>query len=70
MSVNSFHPRHYPYPCVLDPYPSQVNLTVYEGQTAEEAVVAFCREHLSDDVSACIRQLLPIALEKLEGVAA
>jgi hypothetical protein len=41
-------------------------LTVLAGQNAEDAVVAFCREHMTDDVSACIRQLIPTVLEQLE----
>eukprot|EP00600_Ochromonadales_sp_CCMP1393_P002950 CAMPEP_0174980652 /NCGR_PEP_ID=MMETSP0004_2-20121128/15465_1 /TAXON_ID=420556 /ORGANISM="Ochromonas sp., Strain CCMP1393" /LENGTH=210 /DNA_ID=CAMNT_0016232333 /DNA_START=199 /DNA_END=831 /DNA_ORIENTATION=- len=42
------------------------NLLVYEGQNAEEAVVAFCRENVPDDVSSCIRQLLSTVIEKME----
>ena len=40
------------------------------GQNAEEAVVVFCREHMPKDVSSCIRQLLPVVLEKLDETAA
>jgi hypothetical protein len=40
------------------------DLNVLEGQDVEDAVVAFCREHVSSDVSACIRQLLPDVLER------
>ncbi|KAJ1430066.1 hypothetical protein B484DRAFT_449092 [Ochromonadaceae sp. CCMP2298] len=43
------------------------DLVVYEGQNAEEAVVAFCRENLPDDVSTCIRELLSTVIEKMEG---
>lgn len=42
------------------------NLVVLEGQNAEDAVVAFCRENVPDDVSSCIRQLLSTVIEKLE----
>ena len=44
-----------------------LDLIVLEGQDPEEAVVSFCREHLSEDVAACIRQLLPTVLDKLDG---
>eukprot|EP00596_Hydrurales_sp_CCMP1899_P007368 CAMPEP_0119037554 /NCGR_PEP_ID=MMETSP1177-20130426/5987_1 /TAXON_ID=2985 /ORGANISM="Ochromonas sp, Strain CCMP1899" /LENGTH=186 /DNA_ID=CAMNT_0006998999 /DNA_START=182 /DNA_END=742 /DNA_ORIENTATION=+ len=44
---------------------NEVKLLVYEGQNAEEAVVEFCRENVSDDIPACIRQLLPVVIEKL-----
>ena len=40
------------------------DLTVTEGQNVEDAVVSFCREHVSSDVAACIRQLLPDVLER------
>ena len=43
---------------------------VLVGQNAEEAVVVFCREHMPKDVSSCIRQLLPVVLEKLDETAA
>jgi hypothetical protein len=39
-------------------------LNVVEGQNVEDAVVVFCREHVSSDVAACIRQLLPDVLER------
>jgi hypothetical protein len=42
-----------------------VKLIVYENQNAEEAVVEFCRTNAAEDVSACIRQLLPIVIDKL-----
>ena len=41
-----------------------LDLEIMEGQNVEDAVVAFCREHVKADVSACIRQLLPEVLEK------
>ena len=44
-------------------------LTVLAGQNAEDAVVAFCREHMTDDVSACIRQLIPTVLEQMEQMS-
>jgi len=40
------------------------DLLVREGQNVEDAVVLFCREHVSADVAACIRQLLPDVLER------
>jgi len=40
-------------------------LLVHEGQDAEEAVVAFCREHLPSEVSTCIRHLLDNVMESL-----
>jgi hypothetical protein len=43
------------------------DLIVYEGQNAEEAVVVFCREKVPDDVSSCIRQLVAVVLEHMEG---
>jgi hypothetical protein len=43
------------------------NLLVHEGESAEEAVVAFCRENVPDDVSTCIRQLIGTVVEKLEN---
>lgn len=46
------------------------DLVVLKGQNAEEAVVVFCREHMPEDVSSCIRQLLPVVLEKLDEVSA
>jgi hypothetical protein len=46
----------------------EIALNIYEGQSGEDAVVAFCREHVADEVSACIRQLLPSVLERLEEI--
>jgi hypothetical protein len=43
-----------------------LDLYVYEDQSAEEAVAEFCAKHMSDDLSACIRQLLPTVLERME----
>jgi hypothetical protein len=40
-------------------------LFVHEGQDAEEAVVAFCREYLPSEVSTCIRHLLDSVMESL-----
>lgn len=42
------------------------DLLVHEGQNAEDAVVVFCRENVPDDVSSCIRQLLPTVLEQVD----
>ena len=44
---------------------NEAKLVVYEGQSAEEAVMEFCQANAADDVSACIRQLLPVVIEKL-----
>jgi hypothetical protein len=41
------------------------DLLIYEGQNPEEAVVAFCRTNVPDDVSSCIRQLLTTVLDKI-----
>merc|ERR1712146_172537 len=41
-----------------------LDLKIHEGQNVEDAIVTFCREHVIDDVSGCIRQLLPEVLEK------
>jgi hypothetical protein len=48
----------------------EIALNIYEGQSGEDAVVSFCREHVADEVSACIRQLLPSVLERLEEINA
>ena len=44
------------------------DLNVYQGQNAEEAVVTFCKKNVSEDVGACIRQLLPLVLERVEAL--
>lgn len=44
---------------------NETKLLVYEGQTAEEAVLEYCQKNAADDISACIRQLLPVVMEKL-----
>jgi len=43
-----------------------IELAILEGQSPEDAVVVFCRANVADDVSGCIRQLLPTVLERLE----
>lgn len=48
----------------------EIALNIYEGQSGEDAVIAFCKEHVADEVSACIRQLLPSVLERLEEISA
>lgn len=45
---------------------TELDLVVHEGENAEEAVVVFCRQHVPNDVSSCIRQLLSTVIEKLE----
>ena len=42
------------------------DLHVLEGQSAEEAVAEFCGVNMPDEVPACIRQLLPVVLERME----
>lgn len=39
-------------------------LHIYEGQSPEDSVATFCTKYMGDDVSGCIRQLLPAALEE------
>jgi hypothetical protein len=58
--VNSF-------PITLDD--TTLNLNLYEGQSAEDAVAEFCHVHMNDDISGCIRQLLPIVLERASSAA-
>eukprot|EP01042_Synura_sphagnicola_P002089 gene2089-2487_t len=43
-----------------------IELAILEGQSPEDAVVVFCRANVAEDVSGCIRQLLPTVLERLE----
>lgn len=43
-----------------------LDLNVYENQSAEEAVAEFCGQHMADELSACIRQLLPTVLDRME----
>lgn len=40
------------------------DLNIYDGQSPEDSVALFCQQHMPDDLSGCIRQLLPIALEE------
>eukprot|EP01038_Epipyxis_sp_PR26KG_P014049 gene14049-18842_t len=54
-------------PITLDD--TTLELTVYNGQNAEDAVVDFCRQYVPDDVSPCIRQLLSVVLEKLDELS-
>lgn len=42
-----------------------IDLEILEGQTPDDAVVVFCRTNMSEDISGCIRQLLPTVLERL-----
>ena len=50
-------------PITLDE--STLDLNVHEGETAEDATIAFCKIHLKDDMSGCIRQLLPNVLDAM-----
>jgi hypothetical protein len=43
-----------------------VDLHIFDGDSAEDAVVVFCREHLSDDIASCIRELLPTVIDRLQ----
>jgi len=59
---------------VLTTLPVELNdvkydLTLHEGEQVEDAVVVFCRLHVKDDVSSCIRKLLPEVLERVESEA-
>lgn len=40
-----------------------LDLNIYEGQSPEEAVAEFCGKNIPEDVSGCIRQLLPSVLD-------
>lgn len=46
---------------------NSLDLLLHEGESAEDAVVSFCKEYVKDDVSACIRQMLPEVLERMEA---
>ena len=35
--------------------------------SAEDAVIAFCKKNVADDVTTCIRQLVPVVLERIEA---
>lgn len=48
-------------PITLDE--SVLDLNIYEGQGPEEAVAEFCGKNIPEDVSGCIRQLLPSVLD-------
>ncbi len=44
-------------------------LLVHDGQSAEEAVVSFCRSNVADEeVAPCIRQLLSVVIDKLASL--
>ena len=43
-----------------------VDLEMYEGDSAEESVLVFCKTYLGDDISGCVRELLPSVLQRLE----
>jgi len=42
------------------------NLEIHENESAEDSLVLFCNKHAADDTAACIRNLLPVVLERLE----
>jgi hypothetical protein len=43
-----------------------MDLLVHEGESAEEAVIAFCKKNVADDVTTCIIQLVTVVLERIE----
>jgi hypothetical protein len=45
-----------------------VDLEMFEGDSAEDSVVVFCRAHLGDDIAGCIRELLPTVLDRLTDI--
>lgn len=45
-----------------------VDLEMFEGDSAEDSVVVFCRAHLGDDIAGCIRELLPTVLDRLADI--
>ena len=55
-------------PITLDE--DEVILNVHDGETPEDAVVAFCKINVADEVAGCIRQLLPTVLERLDEINA
>jgi len=63
-SINEARPVLATIPVTLDDTTTK-DLVVHEGQNAEEAVVEFCRENMSTEVSTCIRQLLNVVIERL-----
>lgn len=46
-----------------------VDLLMHEDESAEDAVVIFCRQNLGDDVAACIQELLPTVLQRMDASA-
>lgn len=40
-----------------------LDLHIYEGQGPEEAVAEFCAKNIPEDISGCIRQLLPSVMD-------
>merc|ERR1711871_1776530 len=52
-------------PITLDD--TTLDLEVHEGETAEDATIAFCKIHLKEDMSGCIRQLLPNVLDAMSA---
>lgn len=53
-------------PVTLDD--NTLDLNLYEGQSPEDAVAEFCHTHVTDDPSGCIRQLLPVVLDREQAV--
>lgn len=53
-------------PVTLDD--NTLDLNLYEGQSPEDAVAEFCHTHVADDPSGCIRQLLPVVLDREQSV--
>ena len=42
-----------------------MELHVREGQTAEDAVAIFCRVNMPEEIAQCMRQLLPVVIDRL-----
>lgn len=49
-------------PVTLDD--ATLDLLIHEDQSPEEAVAEFCHTHVTDDPSGCIRQLLPVVMDR------
>lgn len=47
-------------------YDNDQTVEVHEGEEPEEAVHVFCGNHMPLDIGGCIRQILPLVLEKIE----
>lgn len=43
-----------------------ISLDIHEGESPEDAVAVFCSLYMTEDISGCIRQLLPNVMEAVE----